>query len=116
MTKRKAPSGGSRATHSITVFRPVEHVAANLPPLLTEREDALDVLMREAPGGRGTEIHVRRLNDTVPDDEIREALRTGRSRIETGDVLLPGIPTTTPTVLNRGLRAVTSHGRQKGLL
>jgi hypothetical protein len=100
----------------VTVFRPIEYVAANLPRQLTDRGDAIEVELREAPAGRGTEIHVRRADDSVSDDEIRRALRTVRSELEVGDVLQPGIATTTPTVLNRGLRTVTSRGREKGLL
>jgi hypothetical protein len=70
--------------HTVTVFRPVEYVAANLPRQLTDRGDAIEVELREAPAGRGTEIHVRRADDSVSDDEIRLALRTGRSELEAG--------------------------------
>jgi hypothetical protein len=106
----------SRTGHTVTVFQPVEYVTDNLPRQLADRSDAIEVQLRAAPGRRGTEIHVRRKNDSVSDDEIRRALRTGRSQLEVGDVLHPGVATTTPTVLNRGLRAVTKHGREKGLL
>jgi hypothetical protein len=109
-------STATRSCHTVTVFKPVEFVQANLPRQLADRGDALEVELREAPGGRGTEIHVHRANDSVTDDEIRRALRTGRSELEVGDVLKPGVPTTKPTVLNRGLRAVTARGREKGLL
>jgi hypothetical protein len=114
--RRRAKISASRSLHTVTVFRPIEYVAANLPTQLTDRDDAIAVQLREAPGGRGTEIRVRRANNTVSDDEIRRALRIGRSQLEVGDVLQPGIATTTPTVFNRGLRAVTSRGREKGLL
>lgn len=106
----------SHPVHAVTVARPVEYVTANLPEKLTGRGDALEVRLREAPGGRGTEIHVRRTNNKVSDDAIRDALRTGKSQLEVGEVLQPGIATSKPTLLNRGLRAVTGRGREKGLL
>ncbi|RZU53609.1 hypothetical protein EV385_5540 [Krasilnikovia cinnamomea] len=102
--------------HTVTVFRPVEYVTDHLPSQLTDRGDAVAVRLCEAPGRRGTEIHVRRANDTVSDDEIRRVLRIARSQLEVGDVLKPGVATTTPTAFNRGLRAVTARGREKGLL
>jgi hypothetical protein len=104
----------SHPVHAVTVARPVDYVTANLPGELSD--NAIEARLREAPGGRGTEIHARPANDEVSDDEVRGALRTGKSQLETGEVLEPGVATTTPTVLNRGLRAVTRRGRQKGLL
>lgn len=112
----RAVPAASRSAHAVTVARPVDYVAAHMPEELADGGDAVEVRLREAPGDRGTEIHVRRANDEVSDDDIREALRTGKSRLETGDVLQPGVATTTPTMLNRGLRAVTRRGRRKGLL
>jgi hypothetical protein len=97
------------------VFRPLGYVTANLPEDLRTR-DGIEVELREAPAGRGTEIHVRRTDGTVSDDEIRRALRTGRSQLEVGYVLEPGVATTTPTALNWPLRAATRRGRGKGLL
>jgi hypothetical protein len=116
MTRGRARSAASRAEHTVTVFRPIDYVTENLPRQLADRGDAIEVQLRAAPGGRGTEIHVCRRNDAVSDDEIRRALRTGRSQLEVGDVLRPGVATTTPTALNRALRAVTARGRGKGLL
>jgi hypothetical protein len=112
--RRAAPA--TSPFHSVTVFRPLDHVAANMPPQLIELGDGIEVDLRPAPGDRGTEIHVRQVDRGVSAGDIRRALRTGRSQLETGDVLRPGVATTTPTVLNLGLRAVTGHGREKGLL
>jgi hypothetical protein len=106
----------ARPDHSVTVFRPVHYVEANMPRPLTDLGDGIAVDLRPAPGDRGTEIHVRRLDDSVPIGDIRRALRVGRSQLEVGDVLQPAVATTTPTVLNRALRAVTSRGREGGLL
>jgi hypothetical protein len=109
-----APSGGRR--HVITVNRPVDEIAEVLPEPLTAYHGALDVQLRAAPAGRGTEISARALNDTVSDGDIRRLLRESRSLLEVGDVLQPGGPTSTPTPLNAPLRAATRHGREGGLL
>lgn len=106
----------ARSNHAVTVFRPLDYVTANMPPALTDHADAIEAELCEAPGGRGTEIHVRRTSGAVSDDEIRATLRIARSQLEVGDVLRPGVATTRPTVLNRALRGVTSRGRKKGLL
>ncbi|MEV8510216.1 hypothetical protein AB0368_36045 [Actinoplanes sp. NPDC051475] len=100
------------------MFRPFEELTTTqLPGSLTELGDAVEVTLRPAPGSRGTEVVVSARDDTVPAGRIRRALRETRSLLETGDVLLPaGPPTTTPTPLNRPLRAATRHGREGGLL
>jgi hypothetical protein len=112
---RAVPAAAS-PYHSLTVFRPIEYVRANMPPPLAGLGPGAEVQLRPAPGDRGTEIHVRQVDDRVSADEIRRALRAGRSQLEVGDVLEPGVATTTPTLLNKGLRAVTGRGREKGLL
>jgi hypothetical protein len=111
---RKASASGRR--HVITVHRPLAEIAEVLPEPLTAYHGALEVQLRAAPAERGTEISVRALNDTVSDGDIRRLLRESRSLLEVGDVLQPGGPTTTPTTLNRPLRAATRHGREGGLL
>ncbi|GGQ75200.1 hypothetical protein GCM10010166_51440 [Couchioplanes caeruleus subsp. azureus] len=116
--RRSRPRAGEAARrHVITVFRPFDELtAAQLPGSLTELGDAVEVSLRAAPGGRGTEIAVAAVGDTSP-ERIRRALRETRSLLEAGDVLLPGgPPTTEPTPLNRPLRAATRHGREGGLL
>ena len=104
--------------HVVTVFRPYDDLAAQqIPGSLTELGDAVEITLRAAPGGRGTEIAVRARDASVTPGQIRRALRETRSLIETGDVLLPaGPPTTQPTLFNRPLRAATRHGREGGLL
>ncbi|MFI5894971.1 hypothetical protein ACIA5D_33220 [Actinoplanes sp. NPDC051513] len=114
LTHRSRPA--AHPGHAVTVARPVDYVTAHLPAELTDLADAIDLELRAAPGDRGTEIHVRRRSDAVSDGDIRRALRTGRSLLEAGDVLRPAVATTTPTMLNKGLRAVTGHGRERGLL
>ena len=117
VTKRR-PGGATTSgrRHVITVHRPLDEVADVLPEPLAVYHGAVDVQLRAAPADRGTEISVRALNDTVSDGDIRRLLRKSRSLLEVGDVLQPGGPTTTPTALNRPLRAATRHGREGGLL
>ncbi|HEX9999759.1 MAG TPA: hypothetical protein VGB74_04860 [Actinoplanes sp.] len=117
VTRRRsgAPSFSGRR-HVITVNRPLADIAELLPEPLTAYQGAVDVQLRAAPANRGTEISVRALDATVSDGDIRRLLRESRSLLETGDVLQPGGPTTTPTVLNRPLRTATAHGREGGLL
>jgi hypothetical protein len=98
----------------VTVFRPLDEVAANLPDRLAA--PGVEVDLRPAPGGRGTEIRARAVDGAVSDADLRCALRESRSLLEVGEVLRPGGPTTEPTVLNRALRAATRHGREEGLL
>jgi hypothetical protein len=114
LTRRARPA--AYPGHAVTVARPIDYVTTHLPADLTGLGDGIDLELLPAPAGRGTEIHVRRRSDAVSDGDLRRALRTGRSLLEVGDVLQPGVTTTTPTVLNRGLRAVTAHGRERGLL
>jgi len=109
-------SSTSGRRHVITVFRPLAEIADVLPEPLSAYHGTLEVQLRPAPGDRGTEISARALDDTVSDGDIRRLLRESRSLLEVGDVLVPGGPTTTPTALNRPLRAATRHGREGGLL
>jgi hypothetical protein len=114
--RRSGDATTSGRPHVITVHRPLDEVADVLPEPLNAYHGAIDVQLRAAPADRGTEISVRALNDTVSDGDIRRLLRESRSLLEVGDVLQPGGPTTTPTALNRPLRAATRHGREGGLL
>ncbi|WP_213009448.1 hypothetical protein [Paractinoplanes toevensis] len=113
VTRRQPPAG---RRHVITVHRPLEEIAEVLPEPLSAYHGTIDVRLRAAPAGRGTEISARALNDTVSDGDIRRLLRESRSLLEVGDVLRPGGPTTTPTPWNRPLRSATRHGREGGLL
>jgi hypothetical protein len=117
---RKATKPGStaRRRHAVTVYCPIDQIERDgkLPSPLTELSDGIDIEMRPAPGGRGTEIYARS-KGTVSEGAVRRALRDTRSLLEVGDVLLPyGPPTTQPTLANRSLRKVTQHGREGGLL
>lgn len=103
-------------SHAVTVFRPIDEVAGRLPEPLAALGTAVEIDLAPAPGGRGTQIVARRRDGSVSDGDLRAALRTSRSLLETGDVLLPGGPTTEPTAFNKPLRAATRRGREGGLL
>jgi hypothetical protein len=120
MSARGRGTTDDRRRHAITVYRPIDEIRTNgkLPSPLADLGDRVEIDMRPAPGDRGTEILVRaRDGGSVSVGEIRRALRDVRSLVETGDVLLPSGPaTTTPTLLNKPLRAVTRRGREGGSL
>jgi hypothetical protein len=103
--------------HVITVNRLFDEIGDGpLPGPLAGLGDAVEVERHPAPGGRGTEIAARARSGAVAAGDIRRALRESRSELEVGYVLLPGGPTTRPSLLNKPLRAVTTHGREGGLL
>src|SRR3954471_24136513 len=111
------PARPGDGQHVVTVNRPLDEVAANLPGPLTDLAETVEVKLRPAPGGRGTEIHARVAQGAVSDADLRRALRISRSLLEVGYVLRPGGPTTTtPTLLNRALQTATRHGREEGML
>jgi hypothetical protein len=117
--------------HALTVNLPLADVApgGRLPAPLAALTD-VDVQLREAPGGKGTEIAVRLLSEPTgasavavrvtgkdPRHAVRRALRETRSLLETGEVLQPDAPSTTRrTLLSRPLQYATAHGREEGLL
>ena len=116
--KKAAPARQEPRRHAVTVYRPVDRIRRDgrLPSPLTDLGDGIEVEIRPAPGDRGTEIYARSRGE-VSEGAVRRALRDTRSLLEAGDVLLPdGPPTTRPTLLNKGLRAITRQGREGGLL
>jgi hypothetical protein len=104
--------------HSVTVNRPPEEVApeGRLPEPLATLGDAVEVRLRPAPGGRGTELAARLRQDVPagatgaaaraagsdPRQQVRSALRQSRQLLETGEVLRADEPPTTRRTL-RGL-------------
>jgi len=54
--------------HTVTVNRPPEEVATDgrLPGPLAELSDAVEVQIRPAPGGRGTEVAARLRSGAAP--------------------------------------------------
>lgn len=103
--------------HSITVNREPEEVGSQPQPL-HDLGETIQIRVRPAPGGRGTEIAARCV-DAGPDGvrALRRALRETRTLVETGELLLPDAPPTTRrTPLGAPLAYATRHGRQEGRL
>jgi hypothetical protein len=84
----------------VTVFRePSDIDTAELPAPLAEFGDRIEVRVRPAPGGKGTELAARlrdrpssgtalgRLNGSDPQADLRSALRRAKQLIEVGEVL-----------------------------
>ena len=116
--------------HSVTIFCEPEKLGA-LPPPLDEIGVPVEVRVRPAPGGRGTELAARltaptltgvgkvvaKLRDDDPVRLLRRSLREARQLAEIGEVLLPDAPSTThPTLTGAPLAYATRHGREEGRL
>ena len=84
----------------VTVFRePSDIDTAELPAPLAEFGDRIEVRVRPAPGGKGTELGARlrdqpskgtalgRLSGSDPQADLRSALRRAKQLIEVGEVL-----------------------------
>ena len=119
--------------HSVTVNRPPEEVApeGRLPEPLATLGDAVEVRLRPAPGGRGTELAARlrdgalagaagavaRVAGSDPRQEVRAALRQSKQLLETGEVLSPDEPSTTRrTLRSLPLELATRRARGEGRL
>ena len=114
----RAGAGHDDRWHVLTINRPS---LRTVPEPLAELGDEIEVRLREAPGGRGTEVAARLTGTGKPDREalrrLRTALREARQLVETGEVLRPDSPPTTHrTLLSRPLELATRHGRGEGLL
>jgi hypothetical protein len=133
--RRLAGTSPARTTgrdrwHSVTINRSPEEVGPR-PAALAELGETIEVRVRPAPAGRGTEVAAR-IRDEVPtglgkvaaklaDDDpvrhLRRALREAKQVAEVGEVLLPDRPPTTrPTLTSRPLGYATRHGREEGRL
>jgi hypothetical protein len=137
MTTRQVGDGAARVArdrwHTVTVNRPPDEVApeGRLPGPLAELSDAVEVQIRPAPGGRGTEVAAR-LRDGAPAgpgaavarvawkdprQQVRSALRQSKQLLETGEVLTPDEqPTARRTLRNLPLELATRRAGGEGLL
>jgi hypothetical protein len=128
--RRTTDSAAVDRWHSVTIYRSPEEVGS-LPGPLAELGSAVEVRVRPAPAGRGTELAARlvekvptglakvtaKRRDADPVRRLRRALREAKSLAEVGEVLLPDSPPTTDrTVLNRPLEYATRHAREEGRL
>jgi hypothetical protein len=119
--------------HTVTVNRPPEEVAPEgpLPEPLAALDDAVEVRLRPAPGGRGTELAVRlrdgapagaaaavaRVAGSDPRQQVRSALRQSKQLLETGEVLKPDeSPTTRRTLRSLPLELATRRAGGEGRL
>ena len=137
MTTRQVGDGTARVApdrwHTVTVNRPAEVVAPDgqLPEPLAGLGDAVEVQVRPAPGGRGTELAARprtsapsglrgvvaRAAGSDPRQAVRTALRQAKQLAETGEVLEPDKPPTTRrTLRNLPLELATRRARGEGRL
>ncbi len=99
------PAGASRTTSgwlAVTVFRdPADLDLDDLPAPLAKFGDRIEVRVRAAAGGKGTELAARlrdretssggalhRLRGSDPDANLRSALRRAKQLIEVGEVLM----------------------------
>ena len=121
----QSDDSGPPRWHAVTVCRGRDEVAPSgaLPAPLAELGDAVEVRLADAPGGKGTEIHVRAAGPAAATDpaqrarQIRSALRRSKQLLETGQVLSPDRPGSThPSPLNAPLRYATAHGLEEGRL
>src|SRR3712207_2259329 len=92
-------SGPASGWLAVTVFRaPADIDSAQLPAPLAEFGDRIEVRVRPAPGGKGTELTARlrdqpsgsalgRLTGSDPQADLRSALRRAKQLIEVGEVL-----------------------------
>jgi hypothetical protein len=119
--------------HTVTVNRLPEEVApeGRLPDPLAGLGDAVEVRVRPAPGGRGTELAARlrdgapagaaeavaRAAGSDPRQDLRAALRQSKQLAETGEVLTPDEPSTARrTLRNLPLELATRRARGEGRL
>jgi hypothetical protein len=93
----------------VTVLASPERIApgGELPAPLRGFGEEIEVRMRQAPGGRGTELYARPVNAAPPagpagrlsgtDDRgpLRKALREAKSLVECGEVVLSDAASTT---------------------
>lgn len=130
---RRPRRGSRRPWHTATVYCPPDRVAPDgrLPEPLARLADTVEVRIRPAPGGRGTELAVRprdgrpsllvRIVEGIRGRDgryaVRTALRETKQLLETGEVLRPDRPPTSrSTLLNRPVRTAVRLGREGGRL
>ncbi|UWP86306.1 hypothetical protein [Dactylosporangium fulvum] len=116
----RGPDGRVRTDrwHCVTINRAPQDLGAKPPPL-DELPFPVDIQIRPAPAGRGTELAVRLARPGSRDAvrRLRRSLREARAIAEVGEVLLPDAPgTARPTVTSKPLAYATRHGREEGRL
>ncbi|GIJ45464.1 hypothetical protein Val02_23500 [Virgisporangium aliadipatigenens] len=104
--------------HSVTIACEPEELGP-LPPPLDSLGFPVEVVIRPAPGGRGTELAARMTEPRGRDGvrALRKALREARQLVEVGEILQPDSPPTTErTLTGAPLAYATRHGKEEGRL
>ena len=71
---------------AVTIARPAGELTP-LPGPLAQLGDAVEVVLTEAPGGRGTELRARlRPGGSLEPDDLRLALRHSKQLAEAGEI------------------------------
>ncbi|MFG1922325.1 hypothetical protein [Cryptosporangium sp. NPDC048952] len=123
---RNSPAAEQSHWRFVTVNVAPEQVRPFPQPL---RELDAEIVVRPAPGGRGTEIGVRlnegeptgakaaaqRFAGTDPRQAVRKALRDAKQLLETGEILSPDRPgTNTKTLTGKPLELAIAHAKGEG--
>ncbi|UNX55055.1 hypothetical protein MF406_01855 [Georgenia sp. TF02-10] len=122
--RQRRPNRDAVGAHGGGLVLTVDRPAAELDPLpapLADLGDRVDVELRPAPGGRGTELAAtpRPGASGVDRDTLRTALREAKQIAETGEVLRLGDPPhgrRSRTPAGAVLDAVGARAREKGML
>jgi hypothetical protein len=124
------PGGDRNPWHSLTVNRTPEELG-HRPAPLGDLGIPVNIRVRPAPGGRGTELAVQllepeptgvalvvaKMRNNDPVRKVRRALREARQLAEVGEILLPDTPPTTRrTLTGAPLAYAVRHGREEGRL
>lgn len=121
--QRPDGAGGPGRWLVVTIYRQVEDVRNQVdgPGPLDRVRDGIELTVRPAPGGKGTELAAR---PTAPDGgsvdlrrTVRAALRETKSILECGEVVEPSRPGSShPGAAGQLLRAVTKRAWGEGRL
>lgn len=131
--RRVATGQGAARELVVTVNRPPDEVApqGEFPDQLTALGDQVQLHVRPAPGGKGTELAARvlaqqpagfrgaarRVAGKDPRQEVRRALREAKSVLETGEVLeAQRTGTTERTLLGLPIDLATRRSAGEGQL
>ncbi len=116
---------------AVTVNYPPERLrGSELPEPVAKLTDQAEVRVQPAPGGRGIELAMRRLEPPAgglpglaarlggadPRQQLRTALRDAKSLIETGEVIRPDEPATHPTRTGRLMDFAIGRAAEEGRL
>lgn len=129
--RRAGPPAAAARRLGVTVLATAEDIAPDgaLPEPLRRLGDTVEITMRPAPGGRGTELYARPTGSAPPSGvlgrvtgqdasaPVRRALREAKALVETGATVRSDESRTThPGPAGRVLRAVDRGAQGAGRL